>query len=70
MAPSKEVDPNQKQARSSNDKVEEDLFLLIEWQELFQFQVKLQFIWQKCHLETYIMNVLMREMHGNVRFQL
>ncbi len=45
-------------------------FLLIEWQELFQFQVKLQFIWQKCHFETYIMNVLTREMHGNVQFRL
>jgi hypothetical protein len=69
MGPSK-VDPNRKQATSSNDNVEEDLFLMIEWQELFKFQIKLQFIWQKCHLETYIMNVLIMEMHGDVQFQL
>ncbi len=52
MVPSK-VYPNWKQARSSNDKVEEDLFFMIEWHKLFQFQIKLQFICQKCHLETY-----------------
>jgi hypothetical protein len=69
MAPSK-VDPSWKQARSSNDKEEENLFLLIEWQELFQVQGKLQFIWQKCHLKIYIMNVLMREMHSDVQFHL
>ncbi len=69
MASSK-VDPNKKQARSSNDKDGEHLFLLIEWQTLFQVQVKLQFLWQKYHLEIYIMNVLMKEMHSNVQFQL
>jgi hypothetical protein len=62
--------PNKKQARSSNDKDEEHLFLLIEWQTLFQVQVKLQYILQICHLEIYIMNVSMKEMHGNFQFQL
>ncbi len=43
---------------------------LIEWQELFQLQVNLQFIWLTKHLETYIMNVLMREKNGNFQLQI
>ncbi len=63
------VDPNKKQARSSNYRDGERLFFIDRMQTLFQVQVKLQFIWQKCHLEIYIMNVSMKEKNGNVQIQ-
>ncbi len=70
MAPSK-VDPNKKEARSSNDKDGEHLFFIDRMAKTVSGPiVKLQFIWQKCHLEIYIMNVSMKEIHGNVQFQL
>jgi hypothetical protein len=67
MAPCR-VDPNKKQAKSSIYQVEEDLFWIVEWQELFQLQVKLQFIRLRGYPKNYTMNVLMSEKHGD--FQL
>ncbi len=69
MAPSR-VDPNQKQAKSAIDQVEKIRSVLIEWQELFQLQIKLQFIWLGGHLKNYIINVLMREKHSNFQLQI
>ncbi len=69
MLPSK-VGPNQKQARSSNDKVEEDLFFDDRMARTVSVPNQAQVHLEKCHLETYIMNVLTREMHGDVQFQL
>ncbi len=69
MAPSK-VDPNRKQARSSNDKAEEGLFFNDRMARTVSVPNQAPVVWQKCHLETYIMNVLKREMHSDVQFQL
>jgi hypothetical protein len=67
MAPSK-VDPNRKQARSSKDKVEEDLFINDRMARTVSVPNQVPVHLAKCHLKTYIMNVLTREMHGNVQF--
>ncbi len=56
MAPSK-VDPNKKQARSSNEKNEEHLFFIDRMANTVSGPSQAQFIWQKGHLEIYIMNV-------------
>ncbi len=69
MAPSR-VDPNWKQANLKLIKWKKIRFVLIEWQEPFQLQVKLQFIWLRGHLKIYIMNVLMREKHGDFQLQI
>ncbi len=69
MVPSR-VDPNKKQAKSSIDQVEEDLFYIDTMARLFHVQVKLQFIWQRGHIKNYIMNVLMREEHGKFQLQI
>jgi hypothetical protein len=68
MAPNR-VDPNQKQAKSSIDQVEEDLFHIDRMARTVsapsQATVDLA-----GHLKTYIMNVSMREKHGNFQIQI
>jgi hypothetical protein len=68
MAPGR-VDSNNKQAKSSIGRVEEELFYIDTMVKVFQFQIKLQFIWLGKHPKNYIMNVLMREKHSNFQFQ-
>jgi hypothetical protein len=57
MAPSR-VNSDKKQAKCLIDRVEEDPFCIdSEWENLFQLQVKLQFIWLRRHLKNFIINV-------------
>jgi hypothetical protein len=67
MVPSR-VDPNNKQESLQSIRRKKIPFILIEWQEvLIHFQVKLQFVMLRRHLENYIMNVLMKAKHSKFK---
>ena len=68
MAPSR-VDPNRKQAKSSIDQVEEDLFHIDRMARTVSAPSRAAVFWLRGHLKIYIMNVLMREKHGNFQLQ-
>jgi hypothetical protein len=68
MAPSR-VDSNKKRAKSSIGQVEDEPFWMDRMGTTVSAPSQATVFWPTKHLETYIMNVLMREKHGNFQLQ-
>jgi hypothetical protein len=69
MAPSR-VDPNRKQAKSSINQLEEDPFYIDRMAKTVSALSQATVHFLRRHLKTYILNVLMREKHGDFQLQI